>query len=159
MKQDAEALQQFLADDLQYAHAGGQTQNKEQYIAAVTQGARQIRVLHVQRSQGTFLRDAAVLTGFVDVKMTGPGILPSPNTPGLYSERRSLANGCPSVYAHKSKVRNAACLSRRQTAGRNIFRRFPLRLETVSTVIHSRFRRVQKRAPQVDRPSKGRQAL
>ena len=38
VKQDAAALQRFLADDLQYAHAGGQTQTKEQYIAAVTQG-------------------------------------------------------------------------------------------------------------------------
>src|SRR5690349_15592516 len=38
VKQDAAALSRFLADDLQYAHAGGQTQNKEQYIAAVMKG-------------------------------------------------------------------------------------------------------------------------
>ena len=29
VKQDAEALKRYLADDLQYAHAGGQLQNKE----------------------------------------------------------------------------------------------------------------------------------
>ena len=33
VKQDTAALKRFLADDLQYAHAGGQHQNKEQYIA------------------------------------------------------------------------------------------------------------------------------
>ena len=38
VKQDVAALQRFLADDLQYAHAGGQTQTKEQYIAAVMKG-------------------------------------------------------------------------------------------------------------------------
>jgi hypothetical protein len=35
---DAAALKRFMADDLQYAHAGGQKQTKEQYIAAVTNG-------------------------------------------------------------------------------------------------------------------------
>ena len=43
VKQDAEGLQRFLADDLQYAHAGGQTQNKDQYIAAVTKGPANVR--------------------------------------------------------------------------------------------------------------------
>src|SRR2546426_11471840 len=38
VKQDTAALQRFLADDLQYAHAGGQVQTKEQYIAATTKG-------------------------------------------------------------------------------------------------------------------------
>ena len=38
VKQDSAGLKRYLADDLQYAHAGGQTQNKEQYIAAVTSG-------------------------------------------------------------------------------------------------------------------------
>src|SRR5687767_118326 len=38
VKQDAAALHRFLADDLQYAHAGGNTQTKEQYIAAVMKG-------------------------------------------------------------------------------------------------------------------------
>ena len=38
VKQDAVGLKRFLADDLQYAHAGGQQQTKDQYIAAVTNG-------------------------------------------------------------------------------------------------------------------------
>ena len=38
VKQDTAGLQRFLADDLQYAHAGGNTQTKEQYIGAVTKG-------------------------------------------------------------------------------------------------------------------------
>jgi hypothetical protein len=38
VKQDTAALERYLADDLQYAHAGGQTQNKGAYIAAVTSG-------------------------------------------------------------------------------------------------------------------------
>jgi len=38
VKQDGAALKRFLSDDLQYAHAGGQKQTKEQYIAAVTAG-------------------------------------------------------------------------------------------------------------------------
>ena len=32
VKQDGAALHRFMADGLQYAHAGGQTQTKEQYI-------------------------------------------------------------------------------------------------------------------------------
>ncbi len=45
VKQDAAALQRFLADDLQYAHAGGQRQTKEQYIDAVTRGPRDMSLL------------------------------------------------------------------------------------------------------------------
>jgi ketosteroid isomerase-like protein len=71
VKQDAEGLQRFLADDLQYAHAGGQTQNKEQYIAAVTRGPARYESLSFSDIKVRFYGDAAVLTGFVDVKMTG----------------------------------------------------------------------------------------
>src|SRR5215472_9930425 len=38
VKQDAAGLKRFMADDLQYAHAGGQTQTRAEYIAAVTNG-------------------------------------------------------------------------------------------------------------------------
>src|ERR671932_164750 len=38
VKQDADGLKRCMAEDLQYAHAGGQTQNRDQYIAAVTKG-------------------------------------------------------------------------------------------------------------------------
>src|ERR1051325_11280919 len=72
VKQDAAGLQRYMADDLQYAHAGGQKQNKEQYIAAVTKGPA-----HYESFAFSDLKiklygpKVAVLTGFVDVKMVG----------------------------------------------------------------------------------------
>jgi hypothetical protein len=72
VKQDAAALKRFLADDLQYAHAGGQIQSKEQYIAAVTSGPS-----HYESFTFSDLKirlygpKAAVLTAYVDVKMAG----------------------------------------------------------------------------------------
>lgn len=71
VQQDAAALQRFLADDLQYAHAGGQTQNKEQYIAAVARGAARYESFTFSGVTVRFYGKAAVLTGFVDVKMVG----------------------------------------------------------------------------------------
>jgi hypothetical protein len=38
VKQDADGLRRFLAEDLQYAHAGGKTQTRDEYIAAVATG-------------------------------------------------------------------------------------------------------------------------
>jgi len=38
IKQDKSALNRFLADDLVYAHSGGKTQSKAEYIAEVTKG-------------------------------------------------------------------------------------------------------------------------
>jgi uncharacterized protein (TIGR02246 family) len=71
VKQDAAGLGRYLADDLQYAHAGGNTQTKEQYIAAVTKGASRYESFTFSDVAVRFYGDAAVLTGFVDVKMTG----------------------------------------------------------------------------------------
>jgi hypothetical protein len=71
VKQDTEGLKEFLADDLQYAHAGGQTQDKEQYIAAVTKGPPRYEAFTFRNVNIRFYGDAAVLTGFVDVKMKG----------------------------------------------------------------------------------------
>jgi len=72
VKQDTAALQRFLADDLQYAHAGGQLQNKEQYIAAVTKGpARYESFTFSDLKIRLYGPKAAALTAFVDVKMTG----------------------------------------------------------------------------------------
>jgi hypothetical protein len=71
VKQDAAALQRFLADDLQYAHAGGQTQTKEQYIAAVTHGPAKYESFTFSDVNVRLYGKAAVLTGFVDVKMIG----------------------------------------------------------------------------------------
>jgi ketosteroid isomerase-like protein len=69
VKQDAAGLQRFMADDLQYAHAGGQTQNKEQYIAAVTKGPAHYESFTFGDVKVKLYGKVAVLTGFVDVKM------------------------------------------------------------------------------------------
>jgi ketosteroid isomerase-like protein len=71
VKQDAAGLARFLADDLQYAHAGGQTQTKEEYIAAVMKGPPRYESFTFSDVAVRFYGDAAVLTGFVDVKMMG----------------------------------------------------------------------------------------
>jgi ketosteroid isomerase-like protein len=71
VKQDAAGLQRYMADDLQYAHAGGQTQNKEQYIAAVTKGPAHYESFTFSDLKIKLYGKAAVLTGFVDVKIVG----------------------------------------------------------------------------------------
>jgi ketosteroid isomerase-like protein len=71
VKQDAAGLQRYMADDLQYAHAGGQTQTKEQYIAAVTKGPAHYESFTFSDLKVKLYGKAAVLTGFVDVKMVG----------------------------------------------------------------------------------------
>ena len=63
-----------MAEDLQYAHAGGQTQNKEQYIAAVTKGPARYESFTFSDLKIKLYGKAAVLTGFVDVKMVGQDI-------------------------------------------------------------------------------------
>src|SRR6266446_3959605 len=71
VKQDAAALQRFLADDLQYAHAGGQLQTKDQYIAAVTKGPARYELFTFSDTKVRIYGKAAALTAFVDVKMAG----------------------------------------------------------------------------------------
>ena len=71
VKQDAAALQRFLADDLQYAHAGGQLQTKDQYLAAVTRGPARYESFTFSDLKIKLYGKAAVLTAFVDVKLTG----------------------------------------------------------------------------------------
>jgi len=71
VKQDTAALQRFLADDLQYAHAGGQVQTKEQYIAATTKGPARYESFTFSDMKIRFYGKAAVLTAYCDVKMTG----------------------------------------------------------------------------------------
>jgi hypothetical protein len=71
VKQDAAALQRFLSDDLQYAHAGGQLQTKEQYIAAVTKGPPRYESFTFSDMKIRFYGNAAVLTAYCDVKMIG----------------------------------------------------------------------------------------
>jgi ketosteroid isomerase-like protein len=71
VKQDAAALQRFLAADLQYAHAGGQLQTKEQYLAAVTKGPARYESFTFSDLKIRLYGKAAVLTAYVDVKMVG----------------------------------------------------------------------------------------
>lgn len=69
VKQDSANLQRFLADDLQYAHAGGTTQNKEQYIAAVVKGPARYESFTFADQKVKLYGKVAVLTAFCDVKM------------------------------------------------------------------------------------------
>ena len=71
VRQDQAALDRFLADDLQYAHAGGQTQNKEQYIAAVRKGPPRYESFTFTDLTVKIYGNVGVLTGFFDVKMVG----------------------------------------------------------------------------------------
>ena len=71
VKQDAAALKRFLSDDLQYAHAGGQKQTKEQYIAAVTNGPSRYESFTLSDLKIIVYGKAAALTAFCDVKMAG----------------------------------------------------------------------------------------
>jgi ketosteroid isomerase-like protein len=71
VKQDSAALQRYMADDLQYAHAGGQLQTKEQYIAAVTKGPARYESFTFSEMKVRFYGKAAVLTAYCDVKMVG----------------------------------------------------------------------------------------
>jgi hypothetical protein len=69
VKQDKTALERFMADDLQYAHSGGNVENKVQYIASVTNGPARYESLTLSGEQIRFYGDIAVLTAYTDVKM------------------------------------------------------------------------------------------
>jgi ketosteroid isomerase-like protein len=71
VKQDSAGLRRYLAEDLQYAHAGGKTQNKDEYIAAVVTGPAHYESFTFSDVKVKIYGKAAVLTGFVDVKMAG----------------------------------------------------------------------------------------
>ena len=70
--QDGAALQRFMSDELQYAHAGGQVQTKEQYIAAVTSGPPRYESFTLSDLKiRLYGPKAAVLTAYCDVKLVG----------------------------------------------------------------------------------------
>jgi hypothetical protein len=71
VKQDEAALGRFLADDLQYAHAGGQRQTKAEYIAGAMKGPPRFESFTFSDVTVRLYGKAAVLTGFVDVKTPG----------------------------------------------------------------------------------------
>jgi len=97
VKQDTAALQRFIADDLQYAHAGGQVQTKEQYIAATTKGPARYESFTFSDMKIRFYGKAAVLTAYCDVKMTGQDTF-RVRTLQVYTE----SNGQWQMAAHQS---------------------------------------------------------
>ena len=97
VKQDAAGLKRYMADDLQYAHAGGQTQNREQYIAAVTNGPARYESFTFSDLKIKLYGKTAVLTGFVDVKMVGQDVF-RVRTLQVYTEN----NGQWQMAAHQS---------------------------------------------------------
>jgi len=70
VKQDKAALRRFLSDELVYAHGGGKTQSKAEYIADVTNGAPHYQAFTDQGTKVRLYGQTAVLTGVVEVKPT-----------------------------------------------------------------------------------------
>jgi ketosteroid isomerase-like protein len=97
VKQDAAGLTRYMAEDLQYAHAGGQTQNREQYIAAVTKGPARYESFTFSDLKIKLYGKVGVLTGFVDVKMVGQDVF-RVRTLQVYTEN----NGQWQMAAHQS---------------------------------------------------------
>ncbi len=97
VKQDATGLKRYMADDLQYAHAGGQTQTRDQYVAAVTNGPARYESFTFSDVKVKVYGKAAVLTGFVDVKMVGQDAF-RVRTLQVYTEN----NGQWQMSAHQS---------------------------------------------------------
>ena len=97
VKQDTAGLQRFMAEDLQYAHAGGNTQNREQYIAAVTRGPARYESFTFSDLKIKLYGKVGVLTGFVDVKMAGQEVF-RVRTLQVYTEN----NGQWQMSAHQS---------------------------------------------------------
>ena len=85
------------ADDLQFAHAGGQVQTKEQYIAAATKGPARYESFAFSDMKIRFYGKAAVLTAYCDVKMTGQDSF-RVRTLQVYTE----SNGQWQMAAHQS---------------------------------------------------------
>ena len=97
VKQDATGLKRYMEDDLQYAHAGGQTQTRDQYVAAVTNGPARYESFTFSDVKVKVYGKAAVLTGFVDVKMVGQDAF-RVRTLQVYTEN----NGQWQMSAHQS---------------------------------------------------------
>jgi ketosteroid isomerase-like protein len=97
VKQDATGLKRYMADDLQYAHAGGQTQTRDQYVTAVTNGPARYESFTFSDVKIKIYGKAAVLTGFVDVKMVGQDVF-RVRTLQVYTEN----NGQWQMSAHQS---------------------------------------------------------
>jgi ketosteroid isomerase-like protein len=97
VKQDAAGLTKYMAEDLQYAHAGGNTQNRDQYIAAVTKGPARYESFTFSDLKIKLYGKVGVLTGFVDVKMVGQDVF-RVRTLQVYTEK----DGQYQMAAHQS---------------------------------------------------------
>lgn len=71
VKQDRESLARLLADDLVYAHSGGKTENKAEYISAVTSGPSRYESFGETNTIVRVYGKAAILEGNVEVKPAG----------------------------------------------------------------------------------------
>ena len=69
VKQDAAALNRYLADDLSYCHAGGKVQTKSEYIAGVMKGPPHYESLTYSDMKIKLYGKTAVLTAYADVKL------------------------------------------------------------------------------------------
>lgn len=71
IRQDGAALGRLLADDLVYAHSGGKTESKAEYIAAVTKPPSRYESFTESNTTVRVYGKAAVLEGNVVVKPAG----------------------------------------------------------------------------------------
>ncbi len=69
VKQDKLALGRYLADDLQYIHAGGQLQDKAGYINTVTSGPPRYESFTFSNMKTVRYGQSAVFTAYADVKL------------------------------------------------------------------------------------------
>jgi ketosteroid isomerase-like protein len=97
VKQDASGLRRYMAEDLQYAHAGGKTQTRDEYIAAVVTGPSHYESFTFSDVKVKVYGKVAVLTGLVDVKMAGQDAF-RVRTLQVYTEN----NGQWQMSAHQS---------------------------------------------------------
>jgi len=69
VRQDREALNKYLADDLSYCHAGGKVQTKAEYIASVMAGPPHYESMTYDGMHISIYGKTAVLTSFADIKL------------------------------------------------------------------------------------------
>jgi ketosteroid isomerase-like protein len=69
IKQDRNALNKLLADDLSYCHAGGKVQTKAEYIASVMTGPPHYESMTYSDMHISVYGKTAVLTAFADIKL------------------------------------------------------------------------------------------
>ena len=69
IKQDRDALNKFLADDLSYCHAGGKVQTKAEYIRSVMTGPPHYESMTYHGMHISIYGKTAVLTAFADIKL------------------------------------------------------------------------------------------